>query len=219
MFSVSRRRRRTIIVPPQRSREKLSKSTKLYKIYFYISLHSYEIHTEKNISVCISSLFYPCIFFIQDPYVCPRRVTLLAENYTGNYASESPECPFFGRLVRGKQAGEEETTQRFESWAEIAGAIAAAAAASSALRYRRRKETRLGLAPKRHTGGRGAYPYAAHRVAAIWNYIRTTPRCRGYIPLSFFPSPSPPIAPSRTTAVFRLQSRPATAAAHGAVRE
>ncbi|EZA57563.1 hypothetical protein X777_02103, partial [Ooceraea biroi] len=30
-----------------------------------------------------------------------------------------------------------------------------------------RKETQPGLAPKRHTGGRGAYPYAAHRVAAI----------------------------------------------------
>lgn len=53
-----------------------------------------------------------------------------------------------------------------------------------------------GRQPKRHTGGRGAYPYAAHRVATIWNYIRWL---RGIFLFVPFPLLSPPFSFPRSS--------------------
>lgn len=154
-------------------------------------------------SRCAFCLFIP-VFFVQDTffamcYFWPKITREITHPIP-------PECPFYGWLVRGKQAGKEETTQRPESWVGTAGAIATAAAASSALRYRERRRN-LGWRPRDTQVGVAPIPTRRTGVAAIWNYIRTS-RCRGYIPLSSFLSPDrlPRVRPYRIPAAVAAGS-------------
>lgn len=90
----------------------------------------------------LSSLVQECTLFRSPGGICPRQ-TAAREERSGT-----------------------KTRTVVATTAATAVALAATAPGTSRAAVQR-KETQLGLAPKRHTGGRGAYPYAAHRVATI----------------------------------------------------